>query len=44
MGGVCGTHGVMVKVSGVLVGKLVGRRAIWRPERRWEGNVKMDLK
>jgi predicted RNA-binding protein YlqC (UPF0109 family) len=28
MGGMCGTHGNIVKVCRVLVGKLVGRRAI----------------
>jgi hypothetical protein len=28
----------------VLVRKLEGRRPLERPRRRWEGNVKMDLR
>jgi hypothetical protein len=27
----------------VLVGKPEGRRPLWRPRRRWEDNIKMDL-
>jgi hypothetical protein len=27
----------------VLVGKLKGKRSLWRPRRRWENNIKMDL-
>ena len=27
----------------VLVGKPEGKRPLWRPSRRWEDNVKMDL-
>ena len=27
----------------VLVGKLEGKRALGRPRRRWEDNIKMDL-
>jgi hypothetical protein len=27
----------------VLVGKLEGRRPLWRPRRRWKDNIKMDL-
>jgi hypothetical protein len=27
----------------VLVGKLVGKRPLGRPRRRWEDNIKMDL-
>jgi len=27
----------------VLVGKPVGKRALGRPRRRWEDNIKMDL-
>jgi hypothetical protein len=27
----------------VLVGKLEGKRPLWIPRRRWEGNIKMDL-
>ena len=27
----------------VLVGKPEGNRQVWRPRRRWEDNIKMDL-
>jgi len=27
----------------VLVGKLEGRGPLWRPRRRWEDNIKMNL-
>ena len=27
----------------VLVGKPEGKRPLWRPIRRWEDNIKMDL-
>jgi len=28
----------------VLVGKPEGKRPLWRPRRRWEYNIKMDLR
>jgi hypothetical protein len=28
----------------VLVGKLEGRRSLGRPRRRWEDNIRMDLR
>jgi len=28
----------------ILVGKVVGKRPIGRPRRRWEDDIKMDLK
>ena len=28
----------------VLVGKLEGKRPLGRPRRRWEGNIRMDLR
>jgi hypothetical protein len=31
-------------VSKVLVGRPEGKRPLGRPRRRWEGNIKMDLK
>jgi hypothetical protein len=37
----------MGKVRGaynILVGRPEGRRPLGRPRRRWEGNIKMDLK
>jgi hypothetical protein len=30
-------------VHRVLVGRPDGKRPLWRPRRRWEGNFKMDL-
>ena len=30
-------------VHKVLVGKPEGKRPLWRPRRRWEDNIKMDL-
>ena len=30
-------------VHRVLVGKPEGKRPLWRPKRRWEDNIKMDL-
>ena len=27
----------------VLVGKPEGKRSLWRPRRRWENNIKMDI-
>jgi hypothetical protein len=30
-------------VHRVLVGKPEGKRLLWRPRRRWEDNIKMDL-
>ena len=32
------------KVYRVLLGKPEGKRPLGRPRRRWEGNIKMDLK
>ena len=28
----------------VLVGKPEGRKPLWRPRRRWEDNIRMDLR
>ena len=30
-------------INRVLVGKPEGKRPLWRPSRRWEDNIKMDL-
>ena len=43
MDGACGTYGEGRGVQRVPVGKLVGKRPLGRPRRRWEDNVKMDL-
>jgi hypothetical protein len=42
MGGACGAHGR--GAYSTLVGKPEGRRPLGRPRRRWEDNIKMDLK
>ena len=26
------------------MGKPEGKRSLWRPSRRWEGNIKMDIR
>ena len=44
MGGACGAYGEERGVHRVLVGKPEGRRPIARPRRRWEDNIKMDLR
>jgi hypothetical protein len=31
-------------VYGLLVGRLEGKRPLVRPKRRWEDNIKMDLR
>ena len=28
----------------ILTGKPTGKRPLWRPRRRWEDNIRMDLK
>jgi hypothetical protein len=30
--------------TGFLVGKPEGRKPLWRPRRRWEDNIRMDLR
>jgi hypothetical protein len=42
VGGTCGTHGG--GVYRVLVGKPEGKRPLGRPRRRWEDDIKMELK
>jgi len=41
MGGACGAYGE--GVHRVLVGRPEGKRALGRPRRRWEDNIKMNL-
>ena len=41
MGGACGAN--WGGVDRVLVRKPEGKRPLWRPRRRWEDNIKMDL-
>jgi len=44
MDGACSAFGEGRGVYGVLVGKPVGKRPLGRPRRRWEDNIKMDLR
>jgi hypothetical protein len=44
VGRTCGTHGEGRGVYRVLVGKPEGKRLLGRPRRRWEDNIKMDLR
>jgi len=43
LGGACGAYGGR-SVHRVLVGKSEGKRPLGRPRRRWEDNIKMDLR
>jgi hypothetical protein len=44
MGGSCSSVGEGRGVYRILVEKPEGKRALGRPRRRWEENIKMDLK
>ena len=44
MDGACSAYGERRDVYRVLVGKPEGKRPLGRPRRRWEDNIKMDLK
>ena len=44
MGGVCGPYGEGRGVNRGLVWKPEGKRPLGRPRRRWEDNIKMDLR
>jgi hypothetical protein len=44
VGGTCGTHWEGRGVYRVLVGRPEGKRPLGRPRRRWEDNIKTDLK
>jgi len=44
MGGACCAYGEGSGVHRVLVGKPEGKRPLGRPRRRWEDNIKMDLR
>jgi hypothetical protein len=44
MGWTCGTYGERRGAYRALVGKPEGRRPLGRPRRRWEDNIKMDLR
>jgi hypothetical protein len=44
MGGTGSTYGGRRGAYRVLVGKPEGKRPLGRPRRRWEGNIKMNLR
>jgi hypothetical protein len=44
VGWTCGTHGEGKGAYRVLVGRPEGKRPLGRPRRRWENNIKMDLR
>jgi hypothetical protein len=44
VGGTCGTHGEGRGVCGLLVGRPECKRPLGRTRRRWEDNIKMDLR
>ena len=44
MGGACGAYGGGESCARVLVRKPEGKKPLRRPRRRWEDNIKMDLR
>jgi hypothetical protein len=44
MGRTCGTYGERRGAYRTLVGKRDGRRPLGRPRRRWEDNIKTDIR
>jgi hypothetical protein len=46
MGRACGAHGggEVRGAYNILVGRPEGRRPLGRPRRKWEDNIKMDLR
>jgi hypothetical protein len=44
VGWTCGTHGGGKGVYRVLVGRPEGKTPLGRPKRRWEDNIKIDLR
>jgi hypothetical protein len=42
--GACGAHGEVRGAYNILVGRPEGWRRLGRPRRRWEDNIKMDLR
>jgi hypothetical protein len=43
MGRACSTYAERRGAYRVLVGKIEEKRALGKPKRRWENNIKMDL-
>jgi hypothetical protein len=44
VGGTCGLHGGGERFLQVLVGRSESKRPLGRPRRRWEDNIKLDLR
>jgi hypothetical protein len=44
VGGACSTNGEKRSAYRILVGKSEGKGPLGRPRRRWEDNIKMDLR
>ena len=44
MGRTCSTYGGRRGAYRVLVGKREGRRPLGKPRRRWEDNIKLDVR
>jgi hypothetical protein len=44
MGRACSTHGAKRNAFKILVGKPEGKRPLGRHRRRWEANIRMDLR
>jgi hypothetical protein len=44
VGGTCGTHGGGTGVYKVSTGRTERNRPLGRPRRRWEDNIKLDLR
>jgi hypothetical protein len=44
VGGTCGTHGGGDRCLQGLFGRPEGKRPLGRPRRRWENNIKMNLR
>jgi hypothetical protein len=44
MGRICSTHGEKWQAYIVWAGKLEGRRSLGKPRRRWEDNIKINLR
>jgi hypothetical protein len=44
VGETCGTHGEGRGVYRVLIGRPEVKRPLGRPRRRWEDNIKMELR
>jgi hypothetical protein len=44
MGRLCSTYREVKNAYKILIGKSEGKRPLGRPRRRWEDNIKIDLR